>query len=154
MITTSVRVSPDIDGKSGAGSAVLAHSELAGIIGVQACAIAIASSASPADGCVGEGLHRGEMEIRFCQLRHLRRAAEASLTLATLDPADLVAELARNPDVVVLALRHMENIRLLVAEGRLPALVEGEEFGVRLGNAGVVGTDRVMERISERMRIG
>src|ERR1700756_5188340 len=136
MMTTSARCSPESDGRSDSGSAAAAHSELAGVIGVQAWAIAAQAPALSADRGVGEGLHGGEVEVRVCQLRHFRRTAETRLVLAPLDPADFIAELARDPDVVVLALCHVENIGLLVAKGRLPALVVGEEFRVRLCHAG------------------
>src|ERR1700746_2747122 len=152
MMTTSARGSPDSDGRSGAGSAVLAHSELAGSIGVQAFAMAARAPASSTDGRVGEGLHGREMEIGFRQLRHFGLAAKACVALAPLDPADLVAEPARNPDVVMLALSHVQNIGLLVAEGRLPALVVGEEFGVRLCYPGVVGADGVVAGGAEGLR--
>src|SRR3981081_4339695 len=98
---------------------------------------------------VGEGLHRSEMKIRLGQLRNFRRTTESHHALAALDPAHLVAELARDPDIMVLALRHMQDIGLLVAKGRLPTFVISEEFGVRLGGARLVGTNPVIKTDAE-----
>src|SRR5258707_6745917 len=153
MTTTSAFTSPASFGKAGNGSAVSAQSEAAGAIGVQTSAMPAALPVSASNRGVGECLHRGEMEIGFCELRHFRRAAKTFPALAPLDPADLVAKLARNTDVVMLALRHVQDVGLLVAERRLPALVVGEEFRIGLGDAGVVGADGVVERVAERMRV-
>src|SRR5438093_6756361 len=153
MMTTSAFTSPASFGKAGNGSAVSAQSEAAGAIGVQSSAMSAALPVSASNRGVGERLHRGEMEIGFCQLRHLRRAAKALHALAPLDPADLVAKLAGNTDVVVLALRHVQNFGLLVAERRLPALVVGKELRIGFRNPGVIGADGVVEGIVERVRI-
>jgi hypothetical protein len=93
------------------------------------------------------------VEVRLRQRLHSRRAAETGDALAALDPAHLVAKLSRDPDVVVLALRDVQNVGLLVAEGGLAPLVVGEELRVRLGNAGIVGADGVVEGIAERVRV-
>src|SRR5258707_14676720 len=153
MMTTSAFASPASFGKAGTGSAVSAQSEAAGPIGVQTSAMSAALPVSASDRGVRERLHGGEMEIRLCELRHLRRTAKALHALAPLDPADLVAKLAGDTDVVVLALRHVQDFGLLVAERRLPALVVGEEFRIGFRNAGVIGADGVVERIVERVRI-
>src|SRR5258708_38541648 len=92
---------------------------------------------SVSDGCVGERLHGREMKVGRGQHGYFRRGAEACQSLAALDPADLVAKFPRDPDVVILALRHMQDVGLLVAERRLPPLVVGKEFGIGLGDAGV-----------------
>src|ERR1700722_3733593 len=128
MITTSARTSPDRTGKARKGSAVLAHSEAAGADGVQTCVMPRPSFRSAPNRRVGEGLHRREMKIGSGQFRHVRRAAKTVHPLAALDPAHLVAELAGDPDVVVLALCHVQYVGLLVAKGRLPPLVVSEEF--------------------------
>ena len=94
------------------------------------------------------------MEIGFGQLRHFGRSAKTFHALAAFDPADLVAKLSRNPDVVILALRHVQDFGLLVAECRLPAFVESEEFRIRFGDAGIVGADGVVERVAERVGVG
>ena len=93
------------------------------------------------------------MEIGLGQLSHFRRSAKTRLALAALDPADLVAKCSCDPDVVILALRHMQDVGLLVAESRLPSLVVGEEFGTWLGDAGLIGADGIVEGIAERMRV-
>src|SRR5882672_687683 len=153
MMTTSAFTSPASFGKAGNGSAVSAQSEAAGAIGVQTSAMSAALPVSASDRGVGERLHGGEMEIGFCELRHLRRSAKTLHALAPLDPADLVAKLSRDTDVVMLALRHVQNFGLLVAECRLPALVVGEEFRIWFRNPGVVGADGVVEGIVERVRV-
>src|SRR5258708_394938 len=76
-----------------------------------------ASPGSVPNRRVGKGLHGREMKIGFCQRRDIRRSAESRQPLAALDPAHFVAELSRDPDVVVLALRNMQDIGLLIAEG-------------------------------------
>src|SRR5882672_5760971 len=153
MMTTSAFASPASFGKAGNGSAVSAQSEAAGAIGVQTSAMSAALPVSASNRGVGERLHRGEMKIWLGQLRHFGRAAKALHALTSLDPADLVAKLARNTDVVMLALRHVQDVGLLVAERRLPALVVGEEFRIGFRNSGVIGADRVVEGIVERVRI-
>src|SRR2546423_13297380 len=153
MITTSAFTSPASFGKAGNGSAVSAQSEAADAIGVQTSAMSAALPVSASNRGVGERLHGGEMKIGFCELRHLRRSAKALHALAPLDPADLVAKLSGDTDVVMLALRHVQDFGLLVAERRLAALVVGEEFRIGFGNPGVVGADGVVEGIAERVRI-
>src|SRR5882672_7445530 len=153
MMTTSAFTSPASFGKAGNGSAVSAQSEAAGAIWVQTSAMSAALPFSASDRGVGERLHGGEMKIGLCDLRHLRRAAKALHALATLDPADLVAKLAGDTDVVMLALRHVQDFGLLVAERRLPAFVVGEEFRIGFGNPGVIGADGVVEGIVERVRV-
>src|SRR5215216_117987 len=152
-MTTSALTSPASFGKACNGSAVSAQSEAAGAIGVQTSAMSAALPVSASDRGVGERLHRGEMKIGFCELRHLGRAAKALHALAPLDPADLVAKLSRDTDVVMLALRHVQNFELLVAERRLAALVVGKEFRIGFRNPGVIGADSVVEGIVERMRV-
>src|SRR5258708_23383229 len=152
MRTTSAFPSPASFGKAGTGSAVSAQSEAAGAIGVQTSAISAALPVSASNRGVGERLHGGEMEIGFCELRHLRRSAKALHALAPLDPADLVAKLSRDTDVVMLALRHVQNFGLLVAERGLAALVVGEEFRIGFCNAGVVGADCIVEGLVQRGR--
>src|SRR3954452_10778706 len=147
MMTTSAFTSPTSFGKAGNGSAVSAQSEAAGAIGVQTSAMSAALPVSASDRGVGERLHGGEMKIGLCELRHFRRAAKTFHALAPLDPADLVAELAGDTDVVMLALRHVQDFGLLVAERGLAALVIGEEFRIGFGNPGVIGADGVVERI-------
>ena len=93
------------------------------------------------------------MKIGFCELRHFRRSAKALHALAPLDPADLVTKLAGDTDVMMLALRHVQDFGLLVAERRLPPLVVGEEFRIWFGNPGVIGADGVVEGIVERVGI-
>src|SRR6185312_12951864 len=83
-----------------------------------------------------------------------RRSAIALLPLAPLDPANGVAELLGDPDIVVLALRDMQDLVLLVAEGRLPAAVEGEELWIRLGLADLVDGDTVVKRVAEGVGVG
>src|SRR3954466_13536433 len=153
MMTTSAFTSSTSFGKAGNGSAVSAQSEAAGAIGVQTSAMSAALPVSASDRGVGERLHGGEMEIRLCELRHLGRSAKTFHALAPLDPADLVAKLSRDTDVMVLALRHVQNFGLLVAERRLPALVVGEEFRIGLCNPGVVGADGVVEGIVDGVRV-
>src|SRR5438034_4422941 len=101
MITTSAFTSPASFGKAGNGSAVSAQSEAAGAIGVQTSAMPAALPVSVSNRGVCERLHRGEVEIGLCELRHLGRAAKAFHALAPLDPADLVAKLAGYTDVVM-----------------------------------------------------
>src|SRR6266540_1423012 len=153
MMTTSAFTSPASFGKAGNGSAVSAQSEAAGAIGVQSSAMSAALPVSASNRGVVECLHGGEMKIGFCQLRHLRGAAKALHALAPLDPADLVAKLAGDTDVVMLALRHVQDFGLLVAERRLPALVVGEEFRIGFGNPSIIGADGIVERIVERVGI-
>src|SRR5205807_6721306 len=153
MMTTSAFTSPASFGKAGNGSAVSAQSEAAGAIGVQTFAMSAALSVSASNRGVGERLHRGEMKIRFCELRHFRRSAKTLHALAPLDPADLVAKLAGDTDVVMLALRHVQDFGLLVAERRLPALVVGEEFRIGFRTPGAIGADGVVEGIVERVGI-
>src|SRR3954471_12963702 len=126
MMTTSAFTSLASFGKAGNGSAVSAQSEAAGAIGVQTSVMSAALPVSASNRGVGERLHGGEMEIGFCELRHFGRAARGFHALAPLDPADFVAKLPGNTDVVVLALCHVQNFGLLVAERRLAALVVGE----------------------------
>src|SRR6266545_4548401 len=151
MMTTSAFTSPASFGKAGNGSAVSAQSEAADAIGVQTSAMSAALPVSASDRGVGERLHRGEMEIGLCELRHFGRAAKTFHALAPLDPADLVAKLAGDTDVVVLALRHVQDFGLLVAERRLSALVVGEEFRIGFGNPSIIGADGIVERIVERV---
>src|SRR6266516_16508 len=153
MMTTSAFTSPASFGKAGNGSAVSAQSEAADAIGVQTSAMSAALPVSASNRGVGERLHGGKMEIGFCQFRHLRRAAETFHALAPLDPADLVAKLSGDTDVVMLALRHVQDFGLLVAKCRLPPLVVGEEFRIGFRNPGIVGADGVVEGIVERVRI-
>src|SRR5712691_4998906 len=153
MMTTSACTSPDRGGKARKGSAVLAQSEVADANGVQTCAMAAHSLRSVPNRRVGEGLHRCEMKIRLGQRRHVWRSTESLHALAAFDPAHLVAELTSDPDIVVLALSHMQNIGLLVAEGCLPALVVGKEFGIRFGDAGIVGANGIVERVAQGMRV-
>src|SRR5258705_12418626 len=108
MRTTSAFPSPASFGKAGNGSAVSAQSEAADAIGVQTSAMSAALPVSASGRGVGKRLHRGEMEIGFCELRHFRRATKALHALPPLDPADLVAKLAAHTDVVMLALRHFQ----------------------------------------------
>src|SRR5437899_10637465 len=105
MMTTSAFTSPASFGKAGNGSAASAQSEAAGAIGVQSSAMSAALPVSASNRGVGERLHRGELEIRFCELRQCGRAARALHALAPLDPADHVAKRAAATDVVLLALR-------------------------------------------------
>src|SRR3954454_24151145 len=129
MITTSAWLSPDRTGNARAGSAVASHSELADGNAPQFCVIsALTKLNRRPDRRVGERLQCREMEVRLGQRLHGRRAAEACHALTPLDPAHLVTELPRDPDVVILALRHVQNVGLLVAERRLAALVVGKEF--------------------------
>src|SRR6476620_722067 len=153
MMTTSAFTSPASFGKASNGSAVSAQSEAAGAIGIQTSAISAALPVSASDRGVGERLHGGEMKIGLCELRHLRRPAKTFHALAPLDPAHLVAKLSRDADVVVLALRNVQDFRLLVAERRLPALVVGEEFRIGFGDAGVIGADGIVEGIAERVGV-
>src|SRR5215204_947578 len=153
MMTTSAFTSPASFGKADNGSAVSAQSEAAGAIWVQTSAMSAALPVSASNRGVGERLHGGEMEIGFCELRHFGRAAKALHALPPLDPADLVAKLAGNTDVVMLALRHVQDFGLLVAKRRLPALVVGKEFRIGFCNPGVIGTDGVVEGIFERVGI-
>src|SRR5437868_12671986 len=152
-MTTSAFTSPASFGKAGNGSAVSAQSEAAGAIGFQTSAMSAALPVSVSNRGVGERLHRGEVEIGLCELRHFRRAAKAFHALAPLDPADLVAKLAGDTDVVMLTLSHVQDFGLLVAERRLPALVVGEEFRIGFRNPGVIGADGVVEGIVERVGI-
>src|SRR6266702_7657752 len=119
MMTTSAWTSPDKMGRARKGTAVLTQSELAGASGVHASVMVVPLLASVPDGCVSERLHGREMKVGRGQHGHFRRAAEAGHSLAALDPAHLVAELPRDPDVVILALRHVQDLGLLVAERRL-----------------------------------
>jgi hypothetical protein len=50
------------------------------------------------------------MEIGLGQLPHFRRSAKTRLVLAALDPADLVAKRSRDSDVVILALRYVQDV--------------------------------------------
>src|SRR5215216_1864577 len=106
-MTTSAFTSPASFGKAGNGSAVSAQSEGADAIGVQTSDMSAALPISATNRGVGERLHGGKMKIGLCELRHLRRAAKTFHALAPLDPADLVAKLAGDTDVVMLALRHV-----------------------------------------------
>src|SRR5882724_13114791 len=133
MMTTSAFASPDRMGKARKGTAVLIQSELAGASGVHASVMVVPLLASVPDGCVSERLHGREMKVGLGQRGYFRRAAEAGHSLAALDPAHLVAEFPRDPDVMILALRHMQYIGLLVAERRLASLVVGKEFRVGFG---------------------
>src|ERR1700722_15294269 len=154
MITTSAWWSPDSDGSGMAGSAVCAHSDGAGASAVaQVCSGRTSMLRGRPDGCVRKGLHRREMKIGLGEIRHFRRSAKSRLTLAALDPADLVAEFSCDPDIVVLALGHMQDVGLLVAERRLPPFIVGEKFRIRFGDAGLVGADGVVERIAKRVRV-
>src|SRR3954468_6037392 len=100
--TWSFTSSPSF-GKAGNGSAVSAQSEAAGAIGVQTSAMSAALPVSATNRGVGERLHGSKMKIGLCELRHLRRAVKTLHALAPLDPADLVAKLSRDTDVVMLA---------------------------------------------------
>lgn len=70
------------------------------------------------------------MIVRPRDLGRLRRAAGASLALPPLDPADVVAQLLGDADVVILALRDMEMVAELEAVWALAAARVGEELGV------------------------
>ena len=69
----------------------------------------------------GKPAERREVEVRRGD--HLGRggAPEALQTLATLDPADLDAELSRDADIVILALRDVDDLLLLEAVYGLPS---------------------------------
>ena len=54
---------------------------------------------------------------------------------------------------MVLTLRDVQNVGLLVAEGRLAALVVSEEFRVGFCYTRLVGAHRVVEGIAERVRV-
>src|SRR3984885_2389458 len=154
MITTSAWCSPDSDGSGIAGSAVCAHSDgAAACVLAQVCCGRSSMLCGRSDGCVRKGFHCWEMKIGLGEIGHLRRSAKSRLTLAALDPADFVAEFPRDPDIVVLALGHMQDVGLLVSERRLPAFVVGEKLRVRFGDAGLVGADGVVERIAQRVTL-
>ena len=69
------------------------------------------------------------------------------------DPASCVAQRFCDADVVVLALRDVQDFALLVAVCRLSPAVKGKEFGVRLGALGLVTSDGIVERQPQPMRI-
>jgi hypothetical protein len=54
--------------------------------------------------------HGGEMEVRLGEALRLDRAAIALLGMAALDPAIGQAELSGDSDVVILALRDMQDV--------------------------------------------
>src|SRR6516162_2819827 len=94
------------------------------------------------------------MKIRFGEgFRHWR-PAEALQALAPLDPAHFVAQFSRHADVVILALRDVQNLFLLVAERRLAAEVVSEEARVRLWILGLVDGDAVMEGLPQSVGAG
>src|SRR4051812_46884608 len=105
------------------------------------------------DRRVGERLQRRKVEVRLGQRFHGGRAAEASHALTPLDPAYLVAELSRDSDIVVLALRDVQDVGLLVTQGGLAALVVGKELRIGFCNAGLVGADRIVKGVAKRMRV-
>src|SRR5271168_4429456 len=109
MITTSACRSPDSEANARAGSDVAAHSEFTGASAVQSGVATPLMRCSASDGRVSERLQGREMEVGFGQLLDFGRAAESRYPLAPLDPAHFVAEPACDPDVVVLALSHMQN---------------------------------------------
>src|SRR5258708_2488472 len=96
---------------------------------------------------VGERLERCKMKIRLGQRGDSRRSAKTLLPLAALDPADLVAKRPRDADVVVLALRHVQDFVLSVAMRRLASAIVREELRIGLGAAGFVGGDAVVKRV-------
>ena len=81
----------------------------------------------------------------------LQGAPRALHALPPLDPAHRVAELPRDADVVVLALRHMEDIGEPEAVAAEAAAREGEEFRIGLLAQRVVHGDAVVERTAERL---
>src|SRR5215831_3521817 len=96
------------------------------------------ASSRSADSRVCKRLHGREMEIRLGQRLDSGRSAEPRHTLTSLDPADLIPEFAGDPDIMILALRHVQDVGLLVAERRLATLVVGEELRIGLGDTGFV----------------
>src|SRR5882672_9810744 len=93
----------------------------------------------------------GEVEVgRGVGLRH-RRGAGARLAMPTFDPGRRQAERARWADVVVLALRRVQDLAPGGAAGAQASEHVGEHLQVRLRDADVLRGDRVVEGIAERL---
>src|SRR5262245_51865420 len=146
-MATSALASPASEVRSLSGIAVASQSDCGGGAAIQADAGM--SSAQLGINRIGEGGQRREMIVRRRRLRHGRRCAKAFLSLPALDPTGGVAERLRHPDVVILALRRMQDLLLLEAMGRLPTAIVGEEQGIGLAALGLVHCDAVMERIAK-----
>src|SRR5580658_476093 len=81
----------------------------------------------------------------------LERAARPLEPLAPLDPADLVAKGPGDADIVILALRHMQDVLEHEASDAEPSAREAEEYRIGLLVARLVDRHRVVERRAERL---
>src|SRR6266702_7824786 len=92
------------------------------------------------------------MEIRRRQLFDRNGAAEAPEALAPLDPASLVTECFGDSDIVILALRNMQDFVPAITRAADPPARKAEEIRVRLLAERLVHRHAVPKRIAERAR--
>ncbi len=89
------------------------------------------------------------MVVGLGHARRHRRSTEGGLAGTALDPGCLVTELGRDPNVVVLALRHVKVVRQLVSVHALPTEAVREDLRVGLVHTHVFDSDDVIEGLTE-----
>src|SRR6185312_6105659 len=147
-MTTSALAAPERRSGAAAAFAVSRQSEDGGV-SADMVGIPMDSGTSGFLSSVGELLERCEVEVGLRDRLRNGRATKTLQVVAALDPADLVPEFSRDADVVILALRDVQDLLLLEAVRGLPAEIEEEKARIGLGVADLVERDAVVERTSQ-----
>src|SRR5690606_4690577 len=133
MMAISAFTAPASTAGAGADVAVSHQSDSGCWISAIGCGFPSGGAAKLLFNGIGELAQRGEVVIR---LRHFVRAwrpTVAFLMHPPFDPAYIVAKRPGDSNVMILALRDVQDVLLSIAESRLPPQIEREEIRVWLG---------------------